>query len=180
MSLKNKTAGFTLIELLVVIAIVGLLASVVLVSLAGSRAKARDGKRLADIAQLATAFSLYHNNCGSYPQTSAVVLNASLSLFSGTATNCGVNDGTGTNGGIGSAVVGSTYLSKFPSAPAPPDNGTLAVGSLCSEANGTGKVWNDYIYTSTSSGTYTVTFCLGAKAGSQTAGRHTLTEVGIR
>ncbi len=47
--------GFTLIELLVVIAIIGILASIVLVSLNGTRAKGRDAKRVADLQQFQRA-----------------------------------------------------------------------------------------------------------------------------
>jgi prepilin-type N-terminal cleavage/methylation domain-containing protein len=56
---KQKTKGFTLIELLVVIAIIGLLASIVLVSLNTARQKARDSRRLTDIRQVALALELY-------------------------------------------------------------------------------------------------------------------------
>ncbi len=59
--------GFTLIELLVVISIIGLLASVVLVSLNGARQKSRDAKRLADIRQIASALELYYNDNSGYP-----------------------------------------------------------------------------------------------------------------
>jgi len=62
-----KKSGFTLIELLVVIAIIGLLASIVLVSLNSARAKARDAKRIADIRQIQAALEMYYDQNGTYP-----------------------------------------------------------------------------------------------------------------
>ena len=60
--------GFTLIELLVVISIIGLLSSVVLVSLNTARAKARDSQRIQNLKQLQLALELYKsNNNGKYP-----------------------------------------------------------------------------------------------------------------
>ncbi len=53
--------------MLVVIAIIGLLASVVLVALNGARIKARDTKRLADMAQIQKALEFYIDSYGQYP-----------------------------------------------------------------------------------------------------------------
>ena len=66
-SYKYKKKGFTLIELLVVIAIIGLLATIVLVSLNSARAKARDVKRKGDLHQILLALELYYDAYGTYP-----------------------------------------------------------------------------------------------------------------
>ena len=63
--------GFTLIELLVVIAIIGLLSSIVLVSLNSARSKSRDARRITDIRQVELALELYFDSNNSYPIASA-------------------------------------------------------------------------------------------------------------
>lgn len=94
--------GFTLIELLVVIAIIGILASTVLTSLNGARAKGRDTKRIAEMQQMFRAISLISpdNSTGFSGCNSAgynVVSNCtspSLSPFndpSGVSTPCGAS-----------------------------------------------------------------------------------------
>ncbi len=57
-----------------VIAIIGLLASVVLLSLNSARAKSRDAKRVSDVRQIASAMELYFNDSNSYPLTTTALV----------------------------------------------------------------------------------------------------------
>lgn len=98
----NKKKGFTLIELLVVIAIIGILSSIVLVSMGGARKKARDAKRESDIRQISTAMEMCLDDAGcsgavgSYPEV--LVTSNRVTTIGGL-------------GGIG------TYLSTMPTDP---------------------------------------------------------------
>ena len=70
---KYKNKGFTLVELLVVIAIIGILASVVLVSLNSARGKARDARRISDLHQIALALENYYDANQNYAATLAAL-----------------------------------------------------------------------------------------------------------
>jgi prepilin-type N-terminal cleavage/methylation domain-containing protein len=65
-SMKNTNRGFTLIELLVVIAIIGILASVVLVSLNSARSKGKDTRVISSVNQIRTLLETNYNG-SSYP-----------------------------------------------------------------------------------------------------------------
>ena len=71
-SKRKHEKGFTLIELLVVIAIIGILATIVLVSLNTARQKARDVRRISDMRQIAMALEMYYddNTSTGYPGAS--------------------------------------------------------------------------------------------------------------
>ena len=67
----NKNfSSFTLVEMLVVVAVVGILASALLVSLGGSRAKARDARRISDLREVQNALELYYDREEKYPKIS--------------------------------------------------------------------------------------------------------------
>lgn len=59
--------GFTLIELLVVIAIIGILTSMIVVSVTSTKASNRDTTRMMNMNEIFKALALYQNNNGRYP-----------------------------------------------------------------------------------------------------------------
>ena len=101
---RTKQKGFTLIELLVVIAIIGLLASIVLVSLNSARKKGRAAKRAADMRQIQTALEMYYDTNNSYPNPGW-----------GWRSECNAWGGFSANNVIPGLV--PTYMSVFPSDP---------------------------------------------------------------
>jgi prepilin-type N-terminal cleavage/methylation domain-containing protein len=88
---RKRAEGFTLIELMVVIAIIGLLASIITVSVTSSRAKGRDGKRVADIRTLQLAIESYYNDNGYYPVTLGLVAPTYISVIPTDPRNTGTS-----------------------------------------------------------------------------------------
>lgn len=126
----TRSAGFTLIELLVVVAIIGLLASIIILSLGNARLKARDARRISDLEQLKNALELYYNQCGlEYPS----------------ALDTSANNGCPVGTNLGS------YMSQIISNP----GGCTIVGGTAPSGSGT-----VYGYTpGVSNQDYTVYFC---------------------
>ena len=110
-----KPRGFTLIELLVVVTIIGILMTVVITSLESARIKARDGKRLGDIADMKKALELYVTQNGSYPDPTVA---------------CGTSEAW-SSWACWSTLLPSTYISSMPTDPQSVDLGSCGVTANC-------------------------------------------------
>ena len=123
---KNKfISGFTLIELLVVIAIIGILASTMLASLNGARAKARNARERVDVRQIINALELARNAnpLDQYP----------LSAGGGTIWNCLKPSGTCWKGSY-SALPAQAVSDLAPYLPTLPLTAINAPGSYASDS----------------------------------------------
>ncbi len=122
---KSINRGFTLIELLVVIAIIGILASIVLVSLGNARQKGSDAGIQANLSSMRTQAEVYSgNNSSSYGTPFAATTTSGCGAI--TAANM-FSDPT-----IKAAVQAAETISGF--------SAVCAVGPLGGAA-GTGTFW---------------------------------------
>lgn len=95
---KIFVRGFTLIELLVVIAIIGILSSIILVSLSSARTKGNDAKVKEQLNAVRTAVEMYANdNNGSYVASSFTPANAACTglMFTNASTTAGLTGNIG-------------------------------------------------------------------------------------
>jgi prepilin-type N-terminal cleavage/methylation domain-containing protein len=155
---SNGAHGFTLIELLVVVAIIGLLASIVLISLISARAKSRDAKRLSDMAQMNTGLELYFASNKGYPSSTASAQPAGMTAFSGTVP-ISPQPADGSCATLTYPVGGNAGNYYYV------PSGTFYLGS-----DGVTQVYPAYSYY----------FCLGAQTGAFPPGIHVLTPSGVQ
>lgn len=161
---NSERKGFTLIELLVVIAIIGILSSVVLVSLSQARMKARDARRISDMDQIRKALYLFYSTNGYFPRESAGSngkicasgcatgdpdnINAVLSQYMGAIPSDPINDATyyyyydgqqGCGGNPNQAVVAAVEMES--------QNTIIQIGdATCSSFGGEGSIGSTKSY----------------------------------
>lgn len=113
----SSKKGFTLIELLVVVAIIGLLASVIMVSLNSARAKGRDARRMSDIKQISNAIELYISTYDHVPDLG----NSDCLIPNSPSWSCVATSEAGVNWSVLESEL-SPFMAKLPTDPSPATN----------------------------------------------------------
>lgn len=67
MQSQKARNGFTIVEILIVIVVIAILAAITVVAYNGIQGRARDTKRLSDVAQIQKALEVYKIEFGNYP-----------------------------------------------------------------------------------------------------------------
>jgi len=93
--------GFTLIEVLVVLVIVAMVLTIVAFGVSGARSSARDERRRADLALIASSLEKYRSDCGVYP---------TASIYNAVPTGNSLNG----NGSTPACLSSNVYLSRKP------------------------------------------------------------------
>lgn len=160
MNLLKLRKGFTLIELLVVIAIIGILASLIIVSLTGANNRARDTQRKNNARNLDSALAQYYvDNANVYPGDGVAAADTGVAIAAA---------GSCTGAGALSALFGTSgYITSTTACNDPSTNARFYASSAVGNSTSYQIAWQlsnqseanapsgNGIYTSTAGGVVT-------------------------